>query len=201
MSRIFVGILMAAVLLTASGCDRIYGLLHKPGGEEREVLGNYTFNLYSPKVEELQKLLKLLGYNIGRADGRFGPGTREAVAKFQAEEGLEVTRFVDKATWAHLQAYASSPFVHNGQLSGKAIQLALRKAGFDPGKADGQMGKNTRDAVKAFQLAQGLDPDGHVGLRTIKALWEYLPDPPARPQSAKPAGAKASTTGTRPDRK
>ncbi len=183
--------LILVAIWSFAGCDRIYGFLHKPGGEEREVLGEYTYNIYCPKVEELQKLLKLLGYNIGRPDGRFGSGTREAVARFQAEEGLEVTRFVDKATWAHLQAYATGPFVRDGQVDGKVIQLALRKAGFEPGKIDGQIGKKTRDAVKDFQRAKGLAPDGHVGLKTIKALRDYLPESAGTQQL--PADYKSSS--------
>ena len=176
MKKYIIGLALLA-LFTASGCDRIYGFLHKPGGEERQVLGDYAFNVFSPKVEELQKLLKALGYNIGRTDGKFGAGTREAVAQFQSDEELTVTRFVDKVTWARLQSYAQSPLIHNGQINLKNVQLALRKAGYDPGKIDGMTGKQTHEAVKAFQQALGLTPDGHVGLKTMKALMNYLPQP------------------------
>jgi peptidoglycan hydrolase-like protein with peptidoglycan-binding domain len=170
-----ISVLILLLSLSLGGCDRIYGVLHKPGGEERQILGAVVFNEYSPKVEELQKLLKLLGYNIGRADGKFGSGTREAVAKFQADEGLEATRFVDKLTWEHLQSYQSGPFFHKGQIHFKSVQQALRKAGYDPGKMDGMMGRGTRDAIIAFQKNKGLDPDGHLGLKTMKALVPYAP--------------------------
>jgi len=174
-TKLFLVITLILGSLGVSGCDRIYGLLHKPGGEEREILGAFVFNEYSPKVEELQKTLKLLGYNIGRPDGKFGAGTREAVVAFQSDEGLEATRFVDKATWARLQIYVEGPLIHNGQINGRAVQLALRKAGYDPGKIDGQIGKQGRAALKAFQEAQGLDPDGQIGLKTLKALMAYAP--------------------------
>lgn len=161
------------VALISSGCDRIYGLLHKPGGEERAILGEVVFNEYNPKVEEVQQTLKLLGYNIGRADGKFGAATREAVAKFQAEEKLEVTRFVDKETWARLRSYADGPFMSRGLVNARNVQLALQAAGYDPGKIDGQMGGKTREAVKAFQRDRGLSADGQVGLKTIKLLAGY----------------------------
>ncbi len=169
------GILLVVLALSgaASGCDRIYGLLHKPGGEERSVLGEVVFNEYNPKVEELQQILKTLGYNIGRADGKFGAATREAVAKFQAEEKLEVTRFVDKLTWERLRSYADGPFISQGQVKALNVQRALLAAGYDPGRIDGQMGTRTREAVKSFQRDRGLSPDGQVGLRTIKLLAEY----------------------------
>jgi len=56
----------------------------------------------------------------------------------------------------------------------KMIQIALKNAGYDPGVIDGQMGKSTIDAVKAFQKANNLPVDGKVGKRTWKALRPFL---------------------------
>jgi peptidoglycan hydrolase-like protein with peptidoglycan-binding domain len=165
--------LLLLVLICCCSCDRIYGLLHKPGGEEREILGPVVFNEYNPRVEELQKIFRLFGYTLGRTDGKFGASTREAVAKFQEEEGLPVTRFVDKATWGRIQEYVQSPLIHKLELNVKSLQLALKKAGFFPGKVDGRLGPQTREAVKAFQQAHDLNADSLIGLKTIKAL---LPD-------------------------
>lgn len=163
------------ILLPAlAGCDRIYGLLHKPGGEERQILGEFVFNEYNARVEAVQKYLRLLGYHVGRPDGKFGAGTRDAVAKFQADEGIEATRFVDKATWAKLQYYVQSPLVKNDMLSGRAVQQALAKAGYDPGRVDGQVGGQTKAALKQFQKDNNLTADGLVGLKTIRALIKYL---------------------------
>ncbi|MBF0485795.1 MAG: peptidoglycan-binding protein [Candidatus Omnitrophica bacterium] len=160
------------ILFLATGCDMLYSVLHKPGGEERKNLGEVVFNQYNPKVEELQQVLKIFGYNIGRADGKFGAGTRDAVARFQAEEDLTVTRFVDKATWERIEFYRQGPFFHKGHLDGRAVQKALKKAGYDPGKIDGQLGGNTREAIKSFQQDHSLSPDGQMGLKTLKALSE-----------------------------
>jgi peptidoglycan hydrolase-like protein with peptidoglycan-binding domain len=162
------------LLPVGTGCDRIYGLLHKPGGEERVILGNVQFNEYNPKVEDVQKYLRILGYHIGRPDGKFGAGTRDAVAKFQGDEGIEVTRFVDKATWAQLQYYVQSPLVKKDVLSGQAVQKALVKAGYDPGRLDGQLGPQTKSALRKFQKEHQLTADGVIGLKTIKALLQYL---------------------------
>jgi N-acetylmuramoyl-L-alanine amidase len=52
----------------------------------------------------------------------------------------------------------------------KAIQSALKAAGFDPGKIDGKFGPHTTAAVVAFQNAHGLAPDGEVGKLTAAAL-------------------------------
>lgn len=56
----------------------------------------------------------------------------------------------------------------------KQIQIALENAGYNPGRIDGKMGKGTRDAIKAFQRANGLVADGRVGKRTWAALRNYL---------------------------
>ncbi|MFH0754630.1 MAG: peptidoglycan-binding protein [Candidatus Omnitrophota bacterium] len=165
--RVFMVVIMEFFLV---GCDRLYGVLHKPGGEERVILGEVIFNEYNLKVEEVQKYLRLLGYHIGRVDGKFGASTRDAVAKFQLDEGLEVTRFVDKATWARLQFFVASPFVQQGVINGRAVQKALVKLGYDPGKIDGQMGHQTKAALCRFQKSQGLTPDGLMGLKTLRAL-------------------------------
>ena len=47
-------------------------------------------------------------------------------------------------------------------------RLALR--GFDVGEADGLIGPRTVDAVKAFQVSEGMAPDGYAGQRVLKAL-------------------------------
>src|SRR5712691_3755369 len=52
----------------------------------------------------------------------------------------------------------------------RAIQQALKDKGFDPGEIDGQWGRRTIAAVKAFQQARGLEVDGIVGPQTARAL-------------------------------
>ena len=49
-------------------------------------------------------------------------------------------------------------------------QMALLRAGFDPGPLDGRLGKKTRSAVKAFQKKNHLTADGVIGEKTWAAL-------------------------------
>lgn len=51
------------------------------------------------------------------------------------------------------------------------IQTALKNLGFDPGGLDGEWGRRTIAAVKAFQQARGLDVDGIAGPQTLAALF------------------------------
>ena len=52
----------------------------------------------------------------------------------------------------------------------KNVQRALKEAGFDPGKIDGQYGPHTVAAVFAFQKLNRLVADGIVGPLTAKKL-------------------------------
>jgi N-acetylmuramoyl-L-alanine amidase len=52
----------------------------------------------------------------------------------------------------------------------RKLQLALASAGFDPGPIDGIFGRQTTAAVHAFQIANGLVPDGVVGPQTLAEL-------------------------------
>ncbi|MDD5730085.1 MAG: peptidoglycan-binding domain-containing protein [Candidatus Omnitrophica bacterium] len=56
----------------------------------------------------------------------------------------------------------------------KLIQTALKNAGYEVGTVDGHKGKKTIDAIRAFQKANGLRPDGKVGKKTWELLKPYL---------------------------
>lgn len=54
------------------------------------------------------------------------------------------------------------------------LQLALQRAGFDPGSTDGIFGPMTRRAVTDFQRTEFLAPDGAAGPRTWAALEPWI---------------------------
>lgn len=53
-------------------------------------------------VVELQDLLNLLGYSVGKADGIFGIKTQNAVVQFQTDSGLNPDGIVGPKTWKAL---------------------------------------------------------------------------------------------------
>jgi serine-type D-Ala-D-Ala carboxypeptidase (penicillin-binding protein 5/6) len=55
----------------------------------------------------------------------------------------------------------------------KRIQTALKRAGYNPGSVDGQFGPTTIKAIRKFQKAHGMKPDGIVGTSTWKKLQAY----------------------------
>ncbi|MEO0939538.1 MAG: lytic murein transglycosylase [Pseudomonadota bacterium] len=50
------------------------------------------------------------------------------------------------------------------------LQKRLRAAGFDPEKIDGKIGPLTISAVRRYQVANGLVPDGYASLRMLERL-------------------------------
>ena len=51
----------------------------------------------------------------------------------------------------------------------KRLQVALRHAGFDPGRVDGVIGKRTLQAVEDYQPTNKL-PRGGITFETLEAL-------------------------------
>ena len=62
----------------------------------------------------------------------------------------------------------TSPYMKGEDV--KQLQRALNNAGCECGSVDGIFGKNTRDAVKAYQKLKGLKVDGIAGEDTVTAL-------------------------------
>jgi peptidoglycan hydrolase-like protein with peptidoglycan-binding domain len=58
---------------------------------------------------------------------------------------------------------ASSNFI-------KSLQRELKRAGYDPGVADGKMGPSTRAALRRFQEAHGLSLTGEPDIPTLTTL-------------------------------
>lgn len=66
-----------------------------------------------------------------------------------------------------LRRYSQGPDV-------SLLQLGLTRSGYRPGSLDGIFGPMTENAVKGFQVRNGLAPDGIVGPQTWRALLPYL---------------------------
>jgi peptidoglycan hydrolase-like protein with peptidoglycan-binding domain len=55
-----------------------------------------------------------------------------------------------------------------------AVQEALKKAGENPGPADGKMGRKTRAALRAFQKKNGLKTTGQADKATMAKLQSFM---------------------------
>lgn len=145
---------------------------------------------YQAGVVPLQSRLNALGYAAGSADGYFGSRTYRAVRNFQARNGLSVTGIADPTMQQVL--YSSSAIPAGGSSvvpvpSGnvyrllywgckgddvRRLQQALKNLGYSQIKyVDGIYGKQTYDAVRAFQKNNGLSVDGIAGRKTQNRLY------------------------------
>ena len=136
--------------------------------------------------------------------GVFGESTRAAVAKFQSIFNLSSDGVVGKATWNKL-SYLYTAVTRLAELDSEGTSLGigtvppgsiLRPGSSGPDvitlqyllnvaaefnstipapSQDGNFGRETQQAVTAFQSAAGLQPDGIVGPATWQALYNtYL---------------------------
>lgn len=130
-------------------------------------------------VKALQTNLNLLGYNAGTPDGIFGNGTKNAVISFQKVYGLSADGIAGTNTLDAISTTVNRKnknILSKGQVSNdvKNLQNNLISLGYLTGKADGAFGKNTENAVIAFQKKYGLTPDGLVGSTTKSKIEEVL---------------------------
>lgn len=141
-----------------------------------------------PAVEDIQKRLLKLGYDLGPTgvDGVFLGMTREAVIEFQTRQNLAEDGVVGSASWAALvdatftfgdrMLYLRLPHLHGHDV--QVLQHALSTLGFTCGDPDGIFGPFTERAVREFQRNSGQSADGIVGPETVgsliglKHVWE-----------------------------
>ena len=168
---IFLLVLLICVICFCSGCNLLLKIFQKEAAEEKELFGD-LYN-YNDRVEELQQILKEVGYNPGSIDGNMGYRTRAAVKVFQKKQSLKTTGYVDKKTWKKLKLLHEE-FFSLKQVTVIQIQKALKNAGFNPGALDNKLGPKTKKAIREFQGSQGLTVDGKVGPKIWESLREYL---------------------------
>lgn len=83
------------------------------------------------EIELIQKRLLALGYQVGAADGDFGPATEAAVKAFQKDKGLAVDGIVGAATYRELLG-RDIPAVSRDSsmaLARRLIQFSMRYLG------------------------------------------------------------------------
>ncbi len=146
-----------------------------------------------PDVALVQEKLAQLGFDPGAADGVFGPGTEQAVRRWQQASGLPVNGVIGRRAWDSLgiacqeldqsTQHQLAPTLGLGD-QGRAVvllQALLLAAGFDPGAIDGVYGSLTAAAVGAVQRATGLPATQCADRRLWAALGLQAEDQPEDP--------------------
>ena len=142
--------------------------------EPTGIVDDHTYNLLlngeEAKSRKAKEKLVKLGY-MGKKDEI----TAEVIEKFQQAHGMEISGELDEAT---LEAMASEDAVKvrpsltydsKGDAV-KELQERLILFGFLNNGADGDFGNATANALKAYQKAKSLNPDGICGKQSWSAL-------------------------------
>ena len=130
----------------------------------------------SAKVAALQVALRANGLYKGEVDGISGPMTRSALVRFQRRHGIRATGKVGYITRCKLGALGKPLLGQRELRRGRvgwdvaSLEFRLRRFGLPAGKLDGRFDAATAAALKRYQRARGLDPDGIAGGRTFRAL-------------------------------
>ena len=124
------------------------------------------------EVRRIQMRLREAGFDAGPADGVAGARTKAALDRYQA--ACEKTKtLLDDFDGAGAPVKAAPD-----RQESQAIQLQLRRAGFDPGPADGIFGARTRKTIAQLKTncplfneaaARLNDPAGPIAARTRSA--------------------------------
>lgn len=131
-----------------------------------------------------------LNENLGAGlvvDGIDGPATQGAVKKYQAILGVGQDGIWGAGTQAaHEKAHPANHLYGGAWV--RIIQDKLNRLNYGPLTVDGLDGSGTRDAVKRFQQANGLEADGVAGPATNNKMDVIL--------SSAPVGRNATTRAT-----
>lgn len=132
------------------------------------------------RVVKVQRRLQELGYFKSKATGYYGSQTQYAVQHFQRNNGLVADGVIGRKTQeALVQTYpetpkpTTQPVVRFGQQSPTVLRVQRQLSSlkyYDWRKMNGKFDQTTKQAVMEFQKANGLKPDGVVGLKTHTLL-------------------------------
>ena len=166
----------------------------------------------SEAVKTLQTNLKTLGYyKNGSVTGNFGNLTKEAVAQFQRDNGLDADGIAGAKTLARIQeklsgSSSSSSSSSSGTSSSSLLQLGsnsdavktlqtnLKTLGYYTGSLTGNFGEKTQAAVIAYQKTKGLTADGIAGSKTLAAIAADLNKNTSSSSGSSSSGSSSSSS-------
>lgn len=202
-----------AIVGTAVYCATHPNACGAAGGARGGYAGD-AIALDSAQAMLVQSGLAATGFYNGPIDGAIGPGTRAAIAEYQAAVGDPATGFLTGAEindlvavsddfWPQLNepVYMLGADLANdlGRDDMRELQSRLNELGYGAGAPDGAFGANTRRAIAAYKAEQRL-PGPPVATRRLLAYMRgEAPAAPASvaftgmPEKAAPAPQQAQT--------
>jgi peptidoglycan hydrolase-like protein with peptidoglycan-binding domain len=117
----------------------------------------------------VQQDLTALGYFTGTIDGIAGEETTAAIAKFQADQGLDADGKFGPKTDA-----AMVPLLQADDDYVEDVQETLTELEFYTGPIDGDYGKGTQTAVERLQKSCELEETGQLDIDTRLCLGGHI---------------------------
>jgi peptidoglycan hydrolase-like protein with peptidoglycan-binding domain len=130
-------------------------------------------------VKAIQRELDQRGYGPIAADGVMRPVTRAAILSWEYDHKLPLTGEATEALLTRLVLGAPANDVTSGgrevqspqaEATIKQVQRLLSANGYRPGPADGRLGSDTVEAIRAFEQDQGLTAKGRVSAEVLARL-------------------------------
>ena len=140
-------------------------------------------------IRAAQSKLASLGFYHANVDGSLGSMTSAAIRRFQIAQKLKVTGSLNQQTLEALQVKAPPPvqdykkisaLFEGGALAGndastqvaaiRSIQRVLAVSGFYAGPHNGLPSSALTNAIREWQLANGLTQTGKLDARTLAGL-------------------------------
>jgi peptidoglycan hydrolase-like protein with peptidoglycan-binding domain len=165
------GILAGFLISNASAVEMHTNWVGYDNGYDR--IESVKTNSSTKNILNIQETLMSLGYNIGPegADGVMKANTKKAIRQFQADRRIKVDGVVGIETAQKLNSYWDRAPV-NYSSNVESIQQALMQLGYFVGSqgANGLMNMQTREAIKGFQIHNGINASGVVDAQTANVL-------------------------------
>ncbi len=125
-------------------------------------------------IEQIQASLTALGHYRGTVDGIFGSRTRAAIEAYQRAAGIPVTGEPSESLALNLMLArpdaGQTGSIPRGDQTVLAVERALNDIGYGPVRADGLVDAETGDAIRRFELDNGLSITGTANQAVVQKL-------------------------------
>ncbi len=158
----------------------------QPTANARDGVEEQLLTLSTAERYDVQRRLNALGYGTSGIDGKFGPGTRRAIARWQGDNGVRATGYLQadqlkllrtqkpaanatQAAQADALARAEASVLPDAA-SRLLVEQQLVRLGYKGVTADGVFDARTRQAIRAFQQSKGQAQTGYVSQQTLLSM-------------------------------
>ena len=145
--------------------------------------GGRTIQLkYDPVVEAVQRELSAAGYYKGMVDGVIGRKTRQAISNYQTAVGLEPNGKPSSDLAEHIRytREVAEASLFTGTIEAdpdaetratvRRVQTGLAELAYTPGEINGELTRQTRNAILAFQQDRKLPETGEISNELVAEL-------------------------------